>query len=267
LASETDRYLAEAALAAFNAKFDRAIEIYTEGLAQNTTLKERSELLRMRGATFDLSKRPEQAEADFNEVVKLIGDSDPRAYSIRGRFYYHQNRWDESLADYRNGARLFPGDGIFPHGEGLSLTNQGKFAEAIDRLSEAIKLDPTSSAFFLGRAEAYNRSHQPEKALEDYNTSLALAPPVVNDIARLRTGRGYALNSLKKYSAAIDDFNVAIEHAPGRVNAIKWRGFAFEQMGETRQAIRDYEIVMKLRPSEVSLAKRIEWLQEKLATK
>jgi tetratricopeptide (TPR) repeat protein len=204
LASDATQYQARAALAVLNMEFARAIDIYTEGLARNHDLKERAELLLMRGRAFEYAKKPEQAEADYFEVVRLIGDSDPRAYSDRGLFYYNQSRWDDSIADYARGAQLFPNNGVFPYGIGRSLTKQEKFADALVKLNDAIRLDPTSGVFRLARAETHFSFGQPERAIEDYNTALVLGKFTRKELAWLRAGRGYALTSLKKYNAAIE---------------------------------------------------------------
>ncbi|WP_441252461.1 tetratricopeptide repeat protein [Tardiphaga sp. 71_E8_N1_1] len=171
------------------------------------------------------------------------------------------NRLELSLADYSAGAQHFPNNGIFPNGQGLVLTNQGKFPEAIARFDEAIKLDPTSPVFQLGRAEAYNRSERPRKALDDYEEALSKGRLVPRDMARLRVGRGYANLKLNNCPVAIDDFNAALELSPRFANALKWRGLCLEKMGQIDSAIREYEAALKVKPSDSVLAERLQTMR------
>ncbi|MGX7743988.1 tetratricopeptide repeat protein [Rhodopseudomonas parapalustris] len=249
--------LVKAAAAIGELKFERAIEIYSAGLNQQPDVKDRAELLMMRGLAYALAKKPDRAEADYTEVIGLVGQSDPRAYDYRGDFYFRRNRLDLAFADYTAGAKLFPNNGRFPNGQGLVLTNQGKFGEAINRFDEAIRLNPKYGTFYLGRAEAYNRSGQPERALKDYVDALAQGDLSKGEIERLRAGRGHAYFRLKNYDAAINDFNVVLDASPDFINVLKWRGVSYQRLGDTKQAIADFEAVLKLDPSEEAIAKRI----------
>ena len=46
------------------------------------------------------------------------------------------------------------------------------------------------------------------------------------------------------------------------LDALKWRGIAFEKTGETDRAVRDYEAALKLNPSDEWLAKSVRVLRE-----
>ncbi|MBN8976052.1 MAG: tetratricopeptide repeat protein [Rhizobiales bacterium] len=262
-ASDARIYLTKGAIAISKLDFEQAIEAYSKGIAQQLSVKDRAELLMARGLAFDLAKKPDRAEADYTTAVGLVGESSPAAYETRGHFYFIHDRWDLALADYTAGAKLFPNDGDFPNGQGLALSNQGKFDEAISKFDEAVRLDPKSGTFYLGRAEAYNRSNRPQRALEDYGKALAQGGLVQREITRLRAGRGHAQLRLKNYDAAIADFNIALERAPRFVNVLKWRAFSYERVGDTGNAIRDYESALKLKPSDDIVAKRLQELRGK----
>jgi tetratricopeptide (TPR) repeat protein len=117
IASDAQTYQTAAAVAVSRLEFDRAIQIYSKGLEQQFGLKDRADLLRMRGVTAQFAKRWDQAEADFTAVVEMVGSTDRRAYESRGFFYHHQSRFELALADYTAGAKLFPDDRTFPNGQ------------------------------------------------------------------------------------------------------------------------------------------------------
>lgn len=263
IASDAQSYLTAAVSAVAKLDFERAIQIYSKGLEQQFSLKDRAALLRMRGIAADLAKRWDLAEADFSAAVELVGSTDPRAYRERGFFYHHRGRLALALADYAAGAKLFPDEGTFPNGEGLVLNDQGKFDEAIVRFDEAIRLDPASGEFMLGRAEAYNRSDRPQRALEDYDKALALGHLTLDDTYRLRVGVGAAHLKLKNMKAAIESLDKAVELAPSYANALRYRGLAYEAAGEFDRASRDYEAVLRLKPGNEFAEKRLQKLRSK----
>lgn len=262
-ASDIGIYLTKGAIAISKLDFEQAVEAYSKGLDRQLGVKDRAELLMMRGLAYALAKKPDRAEADYTTVVGLVGQSDPRAYDYRGDFYFRRNRLDLAFADYTAGAKFFPNNGRFPYGEGRVLTNQGKFDEAINRFDEAIRHNPKYGTFYLGRAEAYNRSGRPQRALEDYTKALAQGDLSKGEIERLRAGRGHAYLRLKDYDAAIKDFSVVLEASPDFVNVLKWRGLSYQRLGDTERAIVDFEAVLKLDPSEEAVAKRIRELSGK----
>jgi tetratricopeptide (TPR) repeat protein len=262
-AADIQPYLTNAAIAIARLEFERAYEIYSSGLEQQPGLKERAELLRFRALASELAANPDRAEADYDAFVQLAGDLDPDAYRLRGRFYFNRDRLDLALADYGAGAARFPDNGEFPNGQGLVLSNQGKFDEAVSRFDEAIRLNPASAEFVMGRAEAYDRSAQPMRALEDYDKALVLGKLSQRDMARLRTGRGHANFQLRQYGTAIEDLNAALELSPDMVNALKLRGLCFEREAKLDLASRDYQSVLKLAPADEWAAKRVQVLRGK----
>jgi Tfp pilus assembly protein PilF len=131
------------------------------------------------------------------------------------------------------------------------------------RFDEAIRLDPTSAHFMLGRAEAYQRSDQPTRALEDYDKAAALGNLVLRDKARLRAGRGGAYLKLKNYDAAVENFDAALELRPRFIGAMRMRGLAFQAMGKTDRASRDYEAALKMEPGHEWTMKRVQELRGK----
>jgi tetratricopeptide (TPR) repeat protein len=253
--------MTRAAIAISKKDYDRATEIYTEALSLRADAPSEAKARSFRATAHWLAKRTKDAEVDLTAAIELAGETDPMHYRERGRFYYYTDRFAESLKDYSIGSRLFPDNGAYPNGQGLALSAQGKHDEAIPRFDEAIRLDPSSAFFLIGRAEAYNRSDRQELALRDYDSALALGKLTLDNAGRLRSGRGYAYLRLKNYTAAIEEFNAAIEARPGFINALKWRALAFERLGNIDLALRDYEAVVKLHPADDMVRKRIEDLR------
>ena len=257
LAADAQSYQLAAVKAVANLDFARAIEIYSKGLEEPFGLQERADLLRMRGVAAHLAKKLDRAEVDFSTVVKMVGTTDSRAYSERGFFYLYEGRPEQALADYSAGAALFPDKATFPNGQGLALSNLGRYDEAIPKFDEAIRLDPASAVFMVGRAEAYNRSDRPQQALQDYAKVPGLGRLTGDETYRFRVGLGVAHFKLRDYKAAIENLDIAVELSPNYITALRYRALVFEAANDLDRASRDYEAVLKLKPNDELAAKRL----------
>ena len=65
----------------------------------------------------------------------------------------------------------------------------GKYAEAIDLLSKALKLDPTMTLAFNARGYAHLLLRQVPEALADFNEAIRINPGYVNAYQNRATAR------------------------------------------------------------------------------
>jgi Tfp pilus assembly protein PilF len=94
------------------------------------------------------------------------------------------------------------------------------------------------------RGLAFENTGQPEKAVEDYNTAIALDP----DYREAFMSRGSALETMGRLDSALDDLNRAIALGP-TYKAFFNRGVILEKMGRIGEAIADYLSAIALNPS------------------
>jgi tetratricopeptide (TPR) repeat protein len=153
----------------------------------------------------------ENALADFNEIIRLRPDS-REGYRARAQFYYWQKQYDLVIPDADKALRLDPSDEIARTTKGLALLclgktreaaveaeaglrtgrkpdgymalraqivyGQGKFAQALDDLNEAIKLAPFEyPTYYLYRGQAYEKLGQKALATADYKAAAGLEAP------------------------------------------------------------------------------------------
>ena len=100
-------------------------------------------------------------------------------------------------------------------------------------------------AVYLGRADAYVRKGDYDRALADYDEAIKLAP----DTAIAFALRGEVHAKRGDYDGAIADYERAIERAPNLPSAFSNRGLAWANKGELRLAIADYTKAIKLDPN------------------
>jgi len=153
----------------------------------------------------------ENALADYNEIIRLWPESS-EGYRGRGQFYYWQKQYGLAIPDFDKALQLEPGDNISRSIKALALLRlgrtdeasveaeaglrigadrdrflgvrgevayeQGKFAQAIDDLSEAVKLAAFESpTYYLHRGQAYEKLGQKALAMADYKTAAELGAP------------------------------------------------------------------------------------------
>jgi Tfp pilus assembly protein PilF len=63
-------------------------------------------------------------------------------------------------------------------------------------------------------------------------------------------GRGYAGVFIGDFSGAVRDMDVALAERPEMINAIVWRGYAREKLGQRELALEDYEMAVRLKPQD-----------------
>jgi len=87
--------------------------------------------------------------------------------------------------------------------QGNEMANIGQYSTAIDLFTDAIKLDPKDFRFFGNRSYCYDRILQFDKALQDAERAISLAPDWPKGYFR----KGRALAGMKMYSEAEQSFN------------------------------------------------------------
>jgi serine/threonine protein kinase len=198
----------------------------------------RSEWACQRGADHLKAGRFDEAEASFNEAIRLSPEN-ARAYTKRGLL------WLEKLESQK----------------------------AIDDLTEAIRLNPESAWAFNLRAQAWQLRPQFEKAIRDCDEAVRLAPQEAAHYetrARARLGAKMTIfwvasspgtlvrlegKTPERVVLALADYTQAIQlagaDAPG--SYFKGRGHVWYLKGEIDEAISDYEEAIRRSPEEDAL--------------
>jgi len=94
------------------------------------------------------------------------------------------------------------------------------------------------------RGLAFENTGQPDRAIEDYNTAIALDP----NFRDAYMSRGTALEKTGRLNSALEDLDRAIALGP-RYEAYYNRGVILEKTGRINEAITDYLVAIDLDPS------------------
>jgi tetratricopeptide (TPR) repeat protein len=140
----------------------------------------------------------------------------------------------------------WPGRVAFEKAIAARLDND--FTSAEQELSQAIDAAPDTGNYYYWRGDTRVRLNEYDDAIADFNRSIELMP---QDRAS-RVGRGVAELWLGNAVSAIGDLSVAIDAgtSPDRITA--WahraRGLAHASLGETTDAVADYQAYLDLAP-------------------
>ncbi|KAJ8512991.1 hypothetical protein OPV22_003425 [Ensete ventricosum] len=90
-------------------------------------------------------------------------------------------------------------------GKAVEAISEGRFEEAIEHLTEAVLLNPTSAIMYATRASVYIKMKKPNAAIRDATAALEINP----DSAKGYKTRGIAFSMLGKWEEAAKDLHVA----------------------------------------------------------
>lgn len=228
-------------------KYDELINKLQNGPEDKESRDKLRDAYQQRATMYETAGELEKAEADFTAATKAA-PVDASTYSDRGYFYIRSRRYGDALGDFVTGSRLEPNNAAFRYGAGRVMANMKNFGAAIEMYNEAIKLDPKDGRRYLSRAEALVWLGRFGEARPDYDKALSMTLNREDRFFAL-LGRGYALLDVGEYAEAVKDLDAAIEMEPTHANALTWRGFAYERLGSTDAALRDYEQAVARAPN------------------
>jgi len=196
----------------------------------------------------------------YNEAVK-VNPTNAKYHFQRGIAILELKDKDGALADFEFCTKASPNVAIAPKYWAPAYRAAGKYQEAIDAYTNAIKLDPKSVDLYYGRSQTYVEHDQFDKAIDDYTQAIKLRPYVdyyCSERAQIyaqqkqyakaiadfdqtlkinKENKGIFLRraqcyvEIANYKAALDDYDKAIKDKPGQPKAYALRAKAYERMG------------------------------------
>ena len=152
---------------------------------------------------------------------------------------------DKGIADLDYDAavlRLEPSTSLAYLGRAGVHFKRGDYDKAIADFSQVVRLQPDFAGSYKGRALAYRRKGELDRAIADYDQIVRLEPN--NTLGYF--GRGSLHHERGDLDRAIADYDDVVRLDPKHVLAYEQRGRAHEQKGERDRAIADYRMVLAL---------------------
>jgi tetratricopeptide (TPR) repeat protein len=130
------------------------------------------------------------------------------------------------------------------HYLGVLRAQQGRFADAIELMRQALLQNPRSAEAHEHLARAFNAVGRPGDAIVHLERALALNPSSV----ALHNDLGSSLSALGRLSEAMPHFERATELGPGSAEAYNNLGNTLSTLGRNEEAIACYATALALRP-------------------
>ena len=188
------------------------------------------------------ANKPIQAIASLSE---LIGDEpdNVQAYLNRGNLFVRMGQFDAGFADYSHVIALEPDHFEGWYNRGSARLAAAEYDGAIADLTEAIKLKPDLARAYCNRGLGLLRNGDHDKARDDFEKGMKIKV----ELPLCYYGRGEVALSEGRYQEAIEDLTIGINLKPA-AEALAHRATAYERLGESSKALRDYRNALSLRP-------------------
>ncbi|HEY1065110.1 MAG TPA: tetratricopeptide repeat protein [Pirellulales bacterium] len=200
--------------------------------------------------------RSDDAIASLDEALKLMPNV-PSLYLAKSQVLAKVRRYDDARKAIEKILELRPNNPIALLAKAEIERRDGKLDAALEDVKKVQAIDPTSNAAALMQTEVLMELKKPDSALE------ALQAFIVKHAAgddQMWTRLGLMAMSEKKYEVGVEAFNRSLEIKPNEVLALRTRGDCYISMGRHRDAMKDYEEVLKFAPRESGTLNNIAWL-------
>lgn len=116
--------------------------------------------------------------------------------------------------------------------QAISLLNEGKYEEAIEKFTGAITEDPENPIFYFYRGAAFEKTGDLDKAMEDYQKSFGLKPDFILPTANI--GKIYAKK--REFEKASEFYKKAVELGDQDATNYYNYGVCLMNLGKNEQA-------------------------------
>ncbi|MGD2188117.1 MAG: tetratricopeptide repeat protein [Desulfobacterales bacterium] len=164
-------------------EYDRSIDDFTKALEIDPKDKENHKVYYMRGRAYLENRQYNEAINDFTKALEICPDTDKATkFSIiesRGNSYHSLNKNDAAIKDFSDAIALNPNHKNIKYvynNRGWVWQSKADYEKAIKDYYAALKVDPAFAPSYYGRASAYYKSGNLDRAVEDAKEALRLDP-------------------------------------------------------------------------------------------
>ena len=164
-------------------------------------------------------------------------------FNNRGVGYAQVGEREKALEDYTAAVKINVKNARAYRNMALELAHLERFDEAIEKISMAIKIEPSHILNYGVRAEIYERANNLEEAIKSHTEVINREKTATNYHAR-----GVIYAKLSRFEEALQDYTRAVQLNPRNPSYYFARGLAWSDAGKCDQAIPDYSKAIELSP-------------------
>ena len=191
-------------------------------------------------------KRYKQCCGSLGEVqaarTRSVDTSIPKA--IQAALEHHQaGRLPQAEAIYRQILQVAPDHPDALHLLGVIARQVGKNEIAVELISKAISVNPSSS-MYCNLGAALRDQGKLDAAVESYHKALSIKP----ELAEAHYNLGLALKDQGKLDAAVESYRKALAIKPDYAEAHSNLGIALKDQGKLDAAVESYRKALAIKP-------------------
>jgi tetratricopeptide (TPR) repeat protein len=165
--------------------------------------------------------------------------------------------WSDAVEELSRAIRVDPTSALAHEYRAAAYLQQGMLSEAIGDYSETIRLQPLNDRAYANRGSVYHGMGEVNRALIDFNECIRLNG--TNALGYV--GRAAVYDSKGLYVEEVEDLDTAISLSSGDSSAFLARGRANSMIGQFAEAVRDYRKAIQLDPTNDRAYNEFAWLR------
>lgn len=189
---------------------------------------------------------------DVSEVRKFVDQTrrllEPKTsadYTLRGNRQIERRLYDDAINALTQAIKLDPKNALAYQRRGWAFSCKGDHDTAIADCSKAISIDPEDAVSYENRGWAYDKKKEYDKALEDYSRAVQIDP----NFSRAYQSRGVLYEIQKKdFARALDNYGWALKADPGNAVVLAWRADLYYNQRNYNAALADAERALEIDP-------------------
>lgn len=180
--------------------------------------------------------------SQFLMKANLTAFQKANAYAMRGFAYRVKHEFDMAITDYDLGIRLYPSETTLFFGRARAHFGKGEKALAFADLDLAVEVEPLSFRPYAVRADFYFDDGQRDRALADADTALRVAKEV--DLANAYNKRCHYLIAVGRTQDGIRDCEKSLFRRTQDFITLNYRGYGYLKLGRHQRAVQDYDAAL-----------------------
>jgi tetratricopeptide (TPR) repeat protein len=161
-------------------------------------------------------KKAVEAVQKHNEKVKTLNASLAQAKTLEAAGNY-----DEAITVLQQASQVDPAQDLIWFNLGDAQRGAKKYPEAVESYQKAIAIKSTVGAYHNNLADAYAKSGQTDKAVQEYDAAAKAEPA---NAATYYFNEGAVFTNTGKTEEAVAAFDRAIQADPNKAAAYYWKG-------------------------------------------
>jgi tetratricopeptide (TPR) repeat protein len=174
-------------------------------------------------------------------------------YDTRAGLYIQKGDIKSAKADFDKAVSVNPEDfavhrerGLFNRNNASPEQAKSDFSKALEILGKEMEKNPQDAQLFIQHAELYEMAGNVQEAFNDYEKYLKLWP--LNSTVLKKIALKYY--SLKQWQQVIDIYTEIIDDFPEDAEILRNRGLAWQQSGNSAEALKDFTEAIRKNPGE-----------------